>query len=58
MPIHVILFNAPDSELAREIIEVPASIEDPEEVTNIAIHEAIDSWVLNVGDSISIVEVP
>ena len=51
MKIAVILMNAPDTELDRKVIEVPAEQSESE-----AIKEALDDWTLSVGDTIRIIE--
>lgn len=53
MNITVILENAPELELDRVIVNVPASA-DPDEAANLAIHEAIAGWTLSPGDTIRI----
>lgn len=49
----VILENSAQCELARIVVDVAPS-EDPDEATNLALHEAIESWTLSAGDVIRI----
>lgn len=56
MKFAVILENA-GGELAREIGEVPAGHEDPDAYVDDIVSGVIEEWILNVGDTIRIVEV-
>lgn len=55
MKILVTLSNT-GGEIAREEIEV-TDRRDPNEATNLAIHEIVSMWILSPGDSIAIGEV-
>lgn len=51
--ITVVLENAPECELDRTEIVLPMS-DDPDEAANLAIHNAIEKWILSPGDTIRI----
>lgn len=54
MKLVIILENAPSSELERKTVDVQES-DDQDEAANLAIHEALETWVLSPGDTIRIV---
>ncbi len=56
MRVKVILDNG-GGELDRKDISVSDNAQDLQEVLSLAIHEAIDKWVLSPGDTIRIEEI-
>lgn len=51
----VIFENGLDCELDRTTVDVPDS-ESPDDAVDIAVHDAIENWILSAGDVIRIVE--
>lgn len=51
--VQVILENAPDCELANEIVDVQET-DDTETQIDHAVQEVIEGWILSVGDTIKI----
>jgi hypothetical protein len=56
MKIAIILENAPDCELAREVVEIPDDSDDIGAAVDDAATKAIDGWLLSIGDTVRIVE--
>lgn len=54
--VFVILENAPDCELERREVEFEEG-DDASENESLAIHDVIETWTLNAGDTIKIREV-